>query len=230
VPEGIPTLTLWPGVESNLFFPRPADPDRIHKYDIPMNSIVLCYTGNVHAANANEVRSLYLAVAMLNREGTPTVLLRAGKDYYDFLGADDSWVRRYVRELGYVKNTEIPEILALADLLIQPGRADEFNNYRFPSKLPEFLAMGKPVILPATNVGCFIEHMSQAIVLPVADALHIIEAVKLVMGDRALYDRLADGAVKFAKQHLDWRANSQKLYQFYTQLQPAEIDSSVPAI
>ena len=29
---------------------------------------------------------------------------------------------------------------------------NEFNAYRFPSKLPEFFAMERPVILPATNV------------------------------------------------------------------------------
>jgi glycosyltransferase involved in cell wall biosynthesis len=225
VPEGIPTLTLWPGVETNLFFPRPPDPNLIRKYDIPLNSVVLCYTGNVHAANAIEVRSLYLAVAMLNREGMPTTLLRAGKDYYDFLGPDDTWARTYARELGYVKNTEIPNILALADVLIQPGRPDEFNNYRFPSKLPEFLSMGKPVILPATNVGCFIEHMRQAIVLPIADALHIIDAVKLVMGDRALYNQLAEGATAFARQYLDWHINSEKLYQFYASLQPVALST-----
>ena len=42
---------------------------------------------------------------------------------------------------------------ALADVLVQPGRAGPFNDYRLPSKLPEFLSAGRPVVLPATNLA-----------------------------------------------------------------------------
>ena len=48
---------------------------------------------------------------------------------------------------------EIPGYLALADAFVQPGAPDDFNRYRLPSKLPEFLAMGRPVILPHCNIG-----------------------------------------------------------------------------
>src|SRR5205823_4875162 len=82
-------------------------------------------------------------------------LVRAGRDYYPFLGTDGQWARKYSVELGYVKHTEIGRVLSLADFLIQPGTADQFNEYRLPSKLPEFFAMGRPVVLPRTNVGRF---------------------------------------------------------------------------
>ena len=48
---------------------------------------------------------------------------------------------------------EIPRYLALADAFVQPGAPDEFNRYRLPSKVAEFLAMGRPVILPRCNIG-----------------------------------------------------------------------------
>ena len=56
-------------------------------------------------------------------------------------------------ELGAVGWREIPGYLALADAFVQPGAADDFNRYRLPSKLPEFLAMGRPVVLPDCNIG-----------------------------------------------------------------------------
>ena len=89
IPEGVPTITLWPGVETSLFYQRDRDLDYARSIAIPMNATVLTYTGNVHAANASEVRSLYLAVAILNREGHPTALVRAGLDSYAFLGEND---------------------------------------------------------------------------------------------------------------------------------------------
>jgi glycosyltransferase involved in cell wall biosynthesis len=215
VPNHIPTLVLPPGSDTELFFPRELDRTLATTLCIPPNSTVICYTGNVHVANAIEVRSIYLAVAMLNREGRPTVLIRTGKDYCEFLGSDDSWARKFSIELGYVDRVKLPEIMALADVLVQPGRADDFNIYRFPSKLPEFLAMGKPVILPKANIGNFMQHMQDAIVLPVVDALNIIESVNLVMADPALKQRLSAGAVQFAKNNLNWQKNSESLKLFY---------------
>lgn len=215
VPKHIPTLTLWPGADTENFFPRKADAQLADRLDVPLKSVVLCYTGNVHAANQYEVRSLYLAVAMMNREGLPTVLIRTGSNFCDFLGSDGNWATKYSIELGFIDRAKIPDILALADLLVQPGRPDPFNNYRFPSKLPEFLALGKPVILPAANIGCFMENMKDALVLPVVDALHIVDAVKLLLHDKGLYNELSCGAIRFVKNHLNWRKNSEKLKAFY---------------
>ena len=215
VPTPVPTCVLWPGVDNNLFFPKNPDPDLTTHLGIPLNSTVLCYTGNVHPANAYEVRSLYLAVAMLNREGYPTTLVRAGQDYCEFLSAEDSWARKYELGLGYVENHKIPDILALADVLVQPGKEDAFNDYRLPSKLPEFLAMGKPVILPKTNIGRFMESMKDAIVLSKVDALTIVETIKLLVNNQDLCEQLGAGASGFSKTHLDWIANSKKLLDFY---------------
>jgi glycosyltransferase involved in cell wall biosynthesis/SAM-dependent methyltransferase len=215
VPSQIPTLRLPPGADTELFFPRKADSAIATSLSILLSTIVICYTGNVHAANACEVRSIYLAVAMLNREGIPTVLVRTGKDFCDFLGQDESWARKHSIEMGYVDRAKLPEILALADILIQPGKADDFNIYRFPSKLPEFLAMGKPVILPKANIGNSMEHMNDAIVLPVVDAISICKHVNLIIGDKELKDKLSNGALNFAKTQLDWMNNSKLLKSFY---------------
>ena len=89
----IPKLVLWPGADEKVFFPRPRDNDYLERLGIAAESVVLCYTGNVHSANAREVRSLYLAAAILDREGTPTTLVRTGRDFCPFLGPDEAWAR-----------------------------------------------------------------------------------------------------------------------------------------
>ncbi|MDQ6809815.1 MAG: hypothetical protein M3Z64_10415, partial [Verrucomicrobiota bacterium] len=90
VPSATPKLTLWPGAERKLFYPRPRDNDLLASLGIDPQATVLCYTGNVHSANAREVRSLYVAAAVLNREGIPTRLIRAGRDFCAFLGPDET--------------------------------------------------------------------------------------------------------------------------------------------
>jgi glycosyltransferase involved in cell wall biosynthesis len=215
VPSATPRLLLWPGASSELFHAGPKDKTLFEELRIPVNSTVLCYTGNVHAANAREVRSLYLAVAMLNREGVPTTLVRAGRDYYPFLGPDEQWARKYSVELGYVKHTEIGRVLSLADFLIQPGTANEFNDFRLPSKLPEFFAMGRPVLLPRTNLGRFVEHGVHAWVLPKVDALGIVQTIIRLLKDPALVQRLSKGALDFYSQNFRWEKSAHALEGFY---------------
>lgn len=218
VPDHIPRMILWPGADTDKFRSQPKDLNYLTSLGIPADHTVLCYTGNVHSSNAHEVRSVYVAVAMLNREGFPTTLVRAGRDHCPFLGTDDKWALQFSVDLGYVKHVDIPPVLNLADVLVQPGKADRFNDYRLPSKLPEFFAMGRPVILPATNVGRFVRSGEHAVVLSKVDALGIVEAIELLLNDPALTQRLSAGAVQFGAEHFNWDTNAQKLERFYEQL------------
>ncbi|MEB3340288.1 glycosyltransferase [Okeania sp.] len=218
VPNNVPTLTLWPGVDTEHFSQRKPNPERAKQLGVPDDNIVFSYTGNVHAANTEEVKSLYLAVALLNREGQRTTLIRTGRDFENFLGDDDSWARQYAIELGYVDRSLMPEILALANVLVQPGKPDKFNDYRFPCKLPEFLAMGKPVVLPATNIGLEMENEKDALVLPAVDATHIVDSVTKLLQDKSLYKKLSDGSINFAKTHLSWQKNTKLLLSFYKEI------------
>jgi len=215
VPRETPQLILWPGADQQLFFPRQRDPQLREQLGITEDAVVLCYTGNVHSANARDVRSLYLAAAILDREGTPARLIRTGRDFCSFLGPDEEWAYKISIELGHVAYQEIPALLSLADALVQPGGDNSFNEFRLPGKLPEFFAMGRPVILPRSNVGRFVKHGEDAWVLDKVDALSIVESVLQLRENKALAERLAKGAVAFAREHFDWKKNAGELVAFY---------------
>ena len=94
--------------------------------------------------------------------GIPVRLVRLGETE---LGGVDPLafgaMRDGVIELGAVGWREIPGYLALADAFVQPGAPNDFNRYRLPSKLPEFLAMGRPVVLPNCNIGHDLERRTE---------------------------------------------------------------------
>jgi glycosyltransferase involved in cell wall biosynthesis len=166
-------------------------------------------------ANAHEVRSLYLAVAILNREGFPATLVRAGRDFYPFLGPDETWGRQHSIELGMMPHSRVPSLLALADVLVQPGNSDAFNDYRFPSKLPEFLSVGRPVILPNANIGRYMTPGVHGYILEKSNAVVIADAVREIVSDRELYRRLSEGALEFFRTQLSWSNSATKLNEFY---------------
>ena len=75
--------------------------------------------------------------------------------------------------------------------------------------------MGRPVILPQTNLGRFVRHGEEAWVLPQVDALGIVNAVRTLCATEGLRDRLAAGALEFCQRHFDWNTNAAKLEKFY---------------
>jgi glycosyltransferase involved in cell wall biosynthesis len=117
-----------------------------------------------------------------------------------------------------VKHVDIPRVLGLADFLVQPGADDAFNEYRLPAKLPEFFAMGRPVLLPATNVGRFVRHGHEAWVLAKVDALGIVDALQELRADEQARLRLSAGALAFCQEHFDWKKNAGTLERFYGQV------------
>ncbi len=209
------TMELWPSADEELFQPRSKSEFERSMLGIPKNSTVTVYTGNVHLANGHEVRSLYLAIAILNREGFPATLLRAGRDFVPFLGPEESWARRHSIELGLVPHDKIPSLLATADMLVQPGKSDDFNDYRFPSKLPEFLSVGRPVILPNANIARHMIPGRHGFILDNSNAVSIANAIRQIGSDQDLYRRLSDGALEFFRTRLSWSKSARKLNEFY---------------
>ncbi|HTO03666.1 MAG TPA: glycosyltransferase family 4 protein [Opitutus sp.] len=227
VPSDRPTEVIWPAADARHFKSLPRD-DRLRAaLGIVPSDIVLFYHGNTHTSNAGEVRSLYEAVALLNERSLPTQLIRTGRDFPDFLPAGDAWIRPYLIHLGHIGRAKhLPALMALADYFVQPGLPDAFNDYRFPSKLPEFFSIGRPVILPKTNLGGFLRHGEDAWVLPSANGPAIADAIATLHADPALSDKLARGALAFASTHFSWSRSAAKLAAFYRSLTPLAAPAS----
>ena len=214
-PDGIPSEVVWPAYEPDLFTPDPPDDDLRRRLGIADGESVVVYAGNAHNSNASELRSLYLAVGVVNRVGRPLKLVRLGRDYVQFLERELRAVERHVVRVPLQPRSEVPRYMRLADVLVQPGRADRFNDYRFPSKLPEFFATGRPVVLPATNIGRFVEDGEEAILLHRGDALEIAAAVERLLDDDELRARLGRGARAFAERSFGWPTSAEKLMRLY---------------
>jgi glycosyltransferase involved in cell wall biosynthesis len=218
-PADLPKHFIWPAADESFFIAQPRRENLRAELGLSPETLVLFYHGNTHAANARDMRSLYLAVALLNRQGVPTRLIRCGSDSVSFLGEDDSWCRQWVLPLGHVqKQSQLPGLMSLADAFVQPGAPGRFNDFRFPSKLPEFFSIGRPVILPRTNLGLKVEHLQDAYVLDRADGESIARALTHLRGDPALATRLGEGALAYARRHFNWTESAARLESFYAQV------------
>ena len=221
VPGGVPALVIPPAFEEALFSPSPPSEDLRIRLGIRQEEFVVVYAGNVHPTNAAEVRSLYLAIALVNRRGIPVRLVRLGRDYCTFLDREEAIVEPHVVRVTLRPRSELPSYYALADVFVQPGQPGEFNDYRVPSKLPEFFAMGRPVILPRTNVGLLARDNEECVLLDEGDALDIAQKLERLLSDSELRNRIGRRARQFAEEHFSWRRSATQLKTFYQQVTAA---------
>jgi glycosyltransferase involved in cell wall biosynthesis len=211
---GRPHRVARPGIDLERFRPD-LEPHSREALGLAPDDFVLVYHGTIHYANQHEMLSLYLAVKLLQRRGHPVRLLRLG--HSEFGGPDPRSFRALgdgVIELGPIAWRDIPAYLAVADAYVQPGPPDDFNRYRLPSKLPEFLAMGRPVILPHCNIGNDLKHGEDALLLEQGNAMEIVVRIEELLADRELASRLGAGARRFAAEQLSWKANAAGLAEF----------------
>jgi glycosyltransferase involved in cell wall biosynthesis len=213
---GRPHHLARPGVDTKRFQPDLSPAVRREQLGLRSDDFVLVYHGIGHWANLRELFSLYTAVKLLQRRGRRVRLVRLGSTKP---GGVDPRTLQAVRDgepdLGDVRWRDVPGYLALADAYVQPGAPNDFNRYRLPSKLPEFLAMGRPVVLPACNLADDLVEGESALFLHRGDALEIARRIEQLLDDHRLAERLGHGAREFAVERLSWPRNAAALADFY---------------
>lgn len=214
-PDDVPGVVVRAGFDESVLSPRRPREEVRHELDLSPDDIVIAYTGNIHPTNLEDMRSLYLALESLRRDGRPVVLVKTG---WGSGAASLPALGDGLRDLGWVPRAFVPELLAAADVLVQPGGPDPFNDYRFPSKLPEFLASGRPVVLPRTNIGLELENGREALVLERGDAEEIAAAVARLSDDAELRASIGKQGRAFALRELRWARSVDNVEELYREI------------
>ncbi|MGD0617138.1 MAG: glycoside hydrolase family 99-like domain-containing protein [Bryobacteraceae bacterium] len=215
-PEGVPGMVFWPGFDDEFLNPPAPSSALLSRFQLRPNERVLVYNGNVHATNSAEVQSLFLSVQALRRVGVPVRLLRTGLNHIDDTGwIEDAVASGAVVDLGFVPRSEVPSLVSLATALVQPGRPGRFNDYRFPSKLPEFLVSGKPVVLPKANIGRFLRDGVEAVLTESGDAIEIAQKVERLLNEPERAATMGAAGREFALKRLSWEINVPPIVDLY---------------
>lgn len=219
IPIYMPWSALPWGVDLNFFRPKNSQKDIKKKLNIPEGSMVIVYHGGLNGFNRHALYDLCASVALINKRGINCFLVRTGPNPFNFLDDLDIETRKKIIELGVIDREEIPGVLSIADICIQPGRIDEYEDLRLPSKIPEFLAMGKPLICPNVNIACQFRDGIDAILLKQGTPTEIAdEAIALFKNPKKM-QLLGLNARRFAEQNFDIKRQSNKLIEAYKKCQ-----------
>lgn len=215
VPPWVHCVTLLPGVDLQFFSPRPADPVLREKYEAFEGEKIIVYNGGMNEFTRPNIKTLCHAVGLINERGYRCRLLRSGPFALDFLGELPHQAASAIRDLGLLRKHELPGLLALADLFVQPGQIDPFDDLRLPGKLPELLAMGRPVILPDVNIANLFQDGVDALLLRTGSAEEIADKCIYLFDRPAEALNIGRAGRLFAERHFDAVSQTRQLEQVY---------------
>lgn len=216
-------LVVPGGVDPDIFCPTIAPAPGIEA--LKQGRIAVIYVGNLRP---------YQGVDLL-LESAVDVLATGGNRYiFFFVGNPDEetiyhqWVRQHglsnsVIFLGRQPYADIPSYLAAADILVVPRPATLVSHYAFPSKLAEYISMGKPVV--ATNVGdhrkAVVDMETGLLVEPTPQAL---TGALLKLQDARLRQKLGEGARQHAVRYFTWDKLANDVVGLFQEVLAADVE------
>jgi len=216
VPPSIPYKSIYWGVDTNLFSPV-IIPSRKWKdfLEIEEGEKIIVYHGGINSMNSYAIHDLCHAIQLINEQGFKCRLIRTGPNSLTSYIKSEAISKSYIIDLGVINREEIPSVLALADVYVQPGRINSFEDLRLPSKMMEFFSMGGPVIVSAVNIANKIKDDIDAIVLSTGSPEQIAKACIRLFSDPDLSAKLGLASRNFALKNFDIKRQAVSLVGAY---------------
>jgi glycosyltransferase involved in cell wall biosynthesis len=119
------------------------------------DKFVMMYHGTLTRVYGLELAVEAFSLAHANMPGAELWILGSGTEEGTLADlARKLGIPSKVKLLGRVPSTDIPKWLSRCDAGILPMRRDVFLEFAFPNKLPEFIIMGKPVLMSKLKTIC----------------------------------------------------------------------------
>jgi glycosyltransferase involved in cell wall biosynthesis len=204
--------------KSILRLPNGADPQAIRLLDrdqarltlgLPQQAPLVGYLGSMFPAD----RDLMAATFELVRQRCPTIgLVLIGNPKNDL--PQTSGVIR----TGFVDSEALNHYLAACDVLLLPLTDTVANRGRFPSKLADYFAAGRPIVASAVgDVADLLEQTKAGLATqPAAEALAL--GIEELLADAPRRARLGQNGRRAAESEFNWRTLAGRVDTLYRQL------------
>jgi glycosyltransferase involved in cell wall biosynthesis len=159
------------------------------------NKFVIMYHGTLTGVYGLDLAVESFSLAHENMPGAELWILGSGTEEGPLTElARQHGVSSKVKLPGRVPSGDIPVWLSKCDAGILPMRRDVFLEFSFPNKLPEFIVMGKPVLMSRLKTIChYFSDRALAYFEP-NDAADLARQMVRLYQDRDLRARLATKA------------------------------------
>jgi glycosyltransferase involved in cell wall biosynthesis len=190
-----PVQLLWGGVDIEVFKPVLLSPS---------DMIKVVYAGNYNPYHG--ITTLVSAAKYLAEKNEAFHFTFVGDvaKYPEIKNALQKIDPKYVTLTGLVPYEEVPKLLGQADILIVPRTTSRTAVTTYPSKLSEYMAMGKPIIaMGVGEVRNVIKDMETGLIISPSSTNELVTALSLLK-EPEIRQKIGEKARLFAENHLSW--------------------------
>ena len=210
---------VYNGIDTERFRPLP---------DVERRPGLILYVGNSEDRNKG-ARYLLEALRLLQDDG-PDFQLAFVDHKKERLKLAPRLVQQYglssrVHFTGRLTNEELVRIYNQAEIVVSPSL---YEGFGLPAA--EAMACGTPVI--ATTGGAFpevIDHGETGWLVPPADAKALADAIRMLMADKQLRDRLSEAGRKSILARFSWRKAAEETLAVYEKMLARPAPAKEPA-
>ena len=211
-----PVFLFPPIVDLDLFQRHPAMAAEFRSRWGIGDAIVISYLGTFWHVEGISV--LLRAASKLVRAGEKFKLVISGMAH-DALDCDDvsGLIREFnlqntVIETGWLQTNDVLAAMSAADVLVVPKKDDIANMAGMPAKLAEYLAMGRAVVVSRVgDMPLYLNDHEDSLLCEPGDADSLAGALRQLIHDVSMRNKLANNARLAASRHFDYRQVAARL-------------------
>lgn len=119
---------------------------------------------------------------------------------------------------GFVSEPQLWSYCTQADALLMPLWEDDRSNTRFPTKLGQYVAAGRPIVTALVGEMKYFLTSENAMFYPSGDAHGLARSLDTLLTNPSLGDRLALNATRDVLPKVDFRSNATRISQWFQQI------------
>lgn len=137
---------------SNFINVKGDNHELLRKYRVDSGPLILYIGGQIRKEYDTDI-VIYAMKEVSKQKPNSRLLIVGGGPYINYLKklVDTLKLREYIIFTGFIPYEKIPNLLSAADVVTLPMRDNLLNRMRFPTKLCEYLAAGKPIVTNAVG-------------------------------------------------------------------------------
>jgi glycosyltransferase involved in cell wall biosynthesis len=143
------------------------------------------------------------------------------------LMAQEAGIAKRIVFAGWVSDEDYPRYMAAADLSLLPLQNNLLNHARFPAKIVDFLAAGRPVVTNnAGQAGLLVKNGAVGLIAEEDDAAMALAVERLLECDEMRLE-MGERARALMVSQWEWRTRGAKIAGIVAPAQPDPVASAV---
>ena len=204
----LPSTTMPPHAEGQTQIAREGGP-----------VILFAGTAGYEARDCLDLLADLIATGQLKEYGMSDAKLHLCTALTDTEMRARGWVRDGIVSRGWVPQSELPKVLSGADILFLPysflESSREAVETAFPSKIADYLAAGKPILVFGPRYSSLVRYASEQGFAEIVDEFSpaaLALSIQKIVFSPAYKERLAARALEVFSANHDIRCQQQKFY------------------